>query len=101
MSTESDNRWFRNFWNRPRLLPMLIWNFKFIKGDSRVTILPVSPDIDWFPAKKPIDVNSTTINTIEPIYNIKKLSLSHKHMFNMFFEGFPLIEKLLSWKYNI
>jgi len=98
LSTGSDNRWFRNFWNRPRLLPMLIWNFKFIRGDRRVTILPVSPDIDWLPAKKPNDINSTAVNIRELMLNVKKNSVSNMFLFNMFFEDFSILKKILSFK---
>jgi len=54
LSIDSDNKWIGNFWNRPRLLPVLIWGFKtnsftwFTKWYSF--------DVDWRPALKPYDI---------------------------------------------
>ena len=49
---DSDNKWNGNFWNRPRLLPVLIWGFK----TTPLLRLRRSLDIDWRPAQEPYDI---------------------------------------------
>ncbi len=50
-SFDSDNKWNGNFWNRPRLLPVLIWGFKITPLRMRRSL-----DIDWRPAREPYDI---------------------------------------------
>ncbi len=52
-SLDSDNKWNGNFWNRPRLLPVLIWGFK----TTLLLRMRRSLDIDWRPALKPYDIS--------------------------------------------
>jgi parallel beta-helix repeat protein len=53
-SIDSDNKWEGNYWNRARLLPVLIWGNKLIK----LFIYRNIPwlDIDWHPAKEPYEI---------------------------------------------
>ena len=51
-SLDSYNKWNGNFWNRPRLLPVLIWGFK----TTPLLRLRRSLDIDWRPAREPYDI---------------------------------------------
>ncbi|UCF12150.1 MAG: right-handed parallel beta-helix repeat-containing protein [Thermoplasmatales archaeon] len=51
-SFDSENKWNSNFWNRPRLLPVLIWGFKTTPLRMRRNL-----DIDWRPALKPNDTS--------------------------------------------
>jgi hypothetical protein len=44
------NQWSRNYWNRPRLLPKLIFG-KIEIGSDRILWI----NIDWRPALKPND----------------------------------------------
>ena len=50
-SFDSDNKWNGNFWNRPRLLPVLIWGLKTTPLRMRRSL-----DIDWHPASEPYDI---------------------------------------------
>ena len=50
-SLDSYNKWNGNFWNRPRLLPVLIWGFKTTPLRMRHSL-----DIDWNPAQEPYDI---------------------------------------------
>ena len=94
LSTKSDNTWIGNYWNRPRLLPVLIWNFK--RTNLRyLPYLPTSPDVDWWPAKQPNDINgvkshwSTLGRTISGNrFKINNMSLN-------FLEQFPILQKVL------
>ena len=52
-SIDSDNKWEGNYWNRARLLPVLIWGTKIIKIIYRN--IPWL-DIDWHPAQEPYDI---------------------------------------------
>jgi len=52
-SLDSDNKWNGNFWNRPRLLPVLIWGFK----TTPLLRMRRSLDIDWRPALRPYDID--------------------------------------------
>ena len=52
-SIDSDNKWIGNFWNRPRLLPVLILGFKTISSPGSMWR---SLDIDWRPALRPYDI---------------------------------------------
>jgi len=54
------NRWSQNYWNRPRVLPKLIFGEKYwvtyyglIRQEHH---LPWFPKIDWHPAKEPYDI---------------------------------------------
>ena len=96
MSTESNNKWFRNFWNRPRLLPLLIWNFEFHKV-KYFPIFPTSPDIDWRPAIKPNEIDGADSDYTEPIVLDNNIKISYNSFFNMFLDSFPMLERLLSF----
>ena len=45
------NVWGKNYWNRPRILPKLIFGMVKINSRYRLHI-----NIDWFPAKKPYEI---------------------------------------------
>ena len=47
----ADNTWQRNFWMRPRILPKLIFGYKYTIPYSNLT--QSSLDIDWRPTLKP------------------------------------------------
>jgi hypothetical protein len=47
----ADNTWQRNFWMRPRILPKLIFGYKYTTPYSNMT--QRSLDIDWRPTLKP------------------------------------------------
>jgi len=85
ISTESNNKWFRNYWNRPRLLPVVIWNIKH-SNLKYFPILPTSPDIDWLPAKKPNNINSTKSVWREPMSEIDKNKILHNYWFHLFLD---------------
>ncbi|UCF13418.1 MAG: right-handed parallel beta-helix repeat-containing protein [Thermoplasmatales archaeon] len=51
-SVDSNNKWNGNFWNRPRLLPVLIWGFKPTLLQRLIPTL----DVDWRPALKSNDI---------------------------------------------
>jgi len=55
ISIDSDNKWEGNYWNRARVLPVLIWGTKFIKLFNYRNMIPWL-DIDWHPAKEPYDI---------------------------------------------
>ena len=55
VSIESDNKWNGNYWNRPRILPVLIWGNKVIKLFRYRNKLCL--DVDWHPAQKPYDID--------------------------------------------
>ncbi len=52
-SIDSDNKWKGNYWNRARLLPVLIWGNRLIKIIFRS--IPWL-DVDWNPAQEPYDI---------------------------------------------
>jgi parallel beta-helix repeat protein len=93
-SNESDNTWIGNFWNRPRILPVLIWNFK--RSNFRYLLfLPTSPDVDWRPAKQPNDING-----VKGHWSILESTIPGNRMITIplflnFLEQFPLLQKLL------
>lgn len=92
LSTKSDNTWFGNFWNRPRLLPVVLWNYK-LTPHRHIPILPYSPDVDWHPAKKLNDItNIDEFNLDENTYSIYQTS---NVLFFSFLERYPLLNKLL------
>jgi len=94
ISVESDNKWFKNFWNRPRLLPKIIWNFKTSKLKN-LPLMPTFPDIDWRPAIKPNEINGADSDYTEPIVLENNIKISHNSFFNMFLDRLPLLEGLL------
>lgn len=95
LSTESKNTWTGNYWDRGRLLPVLIWNFKIIRLIRRIRIIPSSPDIDWRPARRLNDIDSydnhwsTSINT-----NSEKRMLTIPSLLNVL-EQFPIMKNLI------
>lgn len=93
ISTESNNRWFRNFWNRPRLLPVIIWNIKSAEF-KYFPIIPTSPDIDWFPAKIPNDINCTEDGDVKTISQKDRNIMLQNSWFNLFLDRFPILKKL-------
>ena len=52
---DSDNKWYGNFWDRSRILPVIIWGFKIIRFFKFTFLIP-SVDIDWNPASEPYDI---------------------------------------------
>jgi parallel beta-helix repeat protein len=51
----TNNYWYHNYWNRPRILPKPIFAYKmFLKG---ISIPYLITDIDWNPAKKPYEID--------------------------------------------
>jgi len=53
------NRWNGNYWNKPRILPKLIfgiicWYTPY--PELREIVIPWIPQIDWHPAKEPYDI---------------------------------------------
>lgn len=90
LSFESDNKWFRNFWNRPRLLPTIIWNFKSPKLIS-FPLMPTFPDIDWRPAKKPNDINGAESDWTEFEVNIPRNRATIYSLFHLFCDISPLL----------
>ena len=48
----SSTKWYKNYWNRPRLLPKLIFGRKTIMGFQFFPWF----NIDWRPAKEPYDI---------------------------------------------
>jgi parallel beta-helix repeat protein len=94
VSTESDNKWFRNYWNRPRILPLLIWNFDF--GRCRYfPFFPTSPDVDWRPALKPNLINGANNQCSEhnPLIDISKISEDAR--FNLILKHFPILKNTM------
>jgi parallel beta-helix repeat protein len=52
-STEStSNNWNGNYWNRPRLLPKIIWG----ESAGGVPLFDIKLTFDWHPALKPYDI---------------------------------------------
>ena len=52
LKEKSKNTWNNNYWNRPRVLPKIIYGYDLIFG--RIP-LPNCFDIDKNPAKKPLN----------------------------------------------
>jgi len=50
-SIDSDNKWNGNYWNRPRILPVLIWGVYNSQLPLRYCL-----DFDWRPAREPYDI---------------------------------------------
>ena len=50
-SIDSDNKWNGNYWNRPRILPVLIWGVYNSQLPLRYCL-----DFDWHPAREPYDI---------------------------------------------
>jgi parallel beta-helix repeat protein len=93
-STESDNTWIGNFWNRPRILPALIWNFK--RSNFRyLPLLPTSPDVDWRPAKQPNDINGVKGHCSALERTIPGNRMLTIPLFLNFLEQFPLLIRFL------
>lgn len=93
-SIESKNTWNGNYWNRGRLLPVLIWNFKIIHL-RRPRIIPTSPDIDWRPARRLNDIDSFDNHKSTPINtNSGKRMLAIPLLLNLL-KQFPKMQKLL------
>lgn len=61
----ADNTWQRNFWMRPRILPKLIFGFKYIPSYSSKT--RTSLDIDWRPTLLPNNPLPDWIHNETPI----------------------------------
>ena len=68
-SFDSDNKWNGNFWNRPRLLPVLIWGFKIIDFPWPMWR---SLDVDWRPALRPYEVDVGDSTTVERNVNCRE-----------------------------
>ena len=93
-STKSDNTWIGNYWNRPRLLPVLIWNFKRTNF-KYLPFLPTSPDVDWRPAKQPNDING-----VKSHWSTLERTIPGNRMITIplllnFLEQFPILRHLL------
>jgi parallel beta-helix repeat protein len=96
LSTKSKNTWNGNYWDRGRLLPVLIWNFEIINL-RRLRIIPSSPDIDWRPARRLNDIDSFNNHRSAPINtNSEKRMLTILSLLNVL-EQFPIIQKLFSF----
>jgi len=54
---ECKNTWYQNYWNRPRILPKLIFG-KFELGFKTIPLI----NIDWHPARKPHDTGGVRVN---------------------------------------
>jgi parallel beta-helix repeat protein len=50
---QSNNFWYNNYWNRPRILPKIIFGYKLLFNKIPI---PCDFDVDKFPAKKPQDI---------------------------------------------
>ena len=50
------NKWDRNYWNRPRLMPKIIFGLDPFGTEKEIWI-----DVDWHPAKQPYDIPKVTI----------------------------------------
>jgi parallel beta-helix repeat protein len=48
------NIWLQNYWNRPRILPKLIFG-KILLDSKEIPCI----NIDWFPARKPYEITTT------------------------------------------
>jgi parallel beta-helix repeat protein len=95
LSFQSNNKWVGNFWNRPRLLPVLIWNFK-IKNFGFLPISPTFPDIDWRPAKKPNDINGEEHDRTELGVNIPGNIVVYNTLFKWLFNRISMREVIIS-----
>jgi parallel beta-helix repeat protein len=94
VSTESDNKWFRNYWNRPRILPLLIWNFDF--GRYRYfPFFPTSPDVDWRPALKPNIINGASNQCSLHNSKIDISKISEDAGFNLILKHFPILKNTM------
>jgi hypothetical protein len=82
-SMSSDNEWIGNFWNRPRLLPVIIWDVIFRLPLRRFKLS--SLDIDWRPAKKP--------NDLDIVYN--NLDTQEKRIIGNKIESYSILFNLL------
>jgi len=94
LSFESDNKWVGNYWNRPRLIPAIIWNFKSPKLIN-FPLMPTFPDIDWRPAKKPNDINGAKSEWSEFKVKNPRNRMSVNSLFQLLFDRYPLLEVFL------
>jgi parallel beta-helix repeat protein len=94
-SLYSNNIWSGNFWNKPRLLPVLIWNFKTTKFRI-IPIVPYSLDIDPRPAKKPNDINGAESTYIEFKMDIQKVRMPTNSLFLKIFNKLQFFEVIIS-----
>jgi parallel beta-helix repeat protein len=76
------NTWKQNYWNRPRILPKLIFGVK----QTPPPWIPCLPDIDWRPALKPYDITTTQECNIDDLLRV---------IDNPFLERFSLLNLLL------
>lgn len=95
LSTKSHNTWMGNFWNRFRLLPVLIWNFKTTQFRF-LPFLPTSPDVDWSPAKEPNDINGVKSHLSILERTIPSNRRISNYLTTRFIEQFPLLKRLLN-----
>jgi parallel beta-helix repeat protein len=56
-SLPGKNTWMQNYWNRPRLLPKIIFGWLEKRLNSYIIPIPWI-EFDWFPAKEPYDIRS-------------------------------------------
>jgi parallel beta-helix repeat protein len=92
LSGDSDNKYMGNFWNKPRLLPIIIWGFK----TNRFGFIPFLPslDVDWRPAKKPNDIDSTENRWAEFEIVIPRTRASNLQYLRLL-EQYPLLKQFL------
>jgi len=54
-SVPCKNTWMQNYWNRPRLLPKIIFGMREIRLNSYIIPIPWI-EFDWNPAQEPYDI---------------------------------------------
>ena len=91
ISLYSNNIWVGNFWNKPRILPVRIWNYKTTKNLRFIIFLPYSMDIDWRPAKKLNNINNTWSD-----WSDFKVNISKDSFFLKIFKKLPFFEGIIS-----
>ena len=91
ISFYSNNIWVGNFWNKPRIFPIRIWNYKTTTNFRFLIFLPYSMDIDWRPAKKLNNINNTWSDLLDFKVNIPKDSF-----FLKIFKKLPSFEVIIS-----
>jgi len=91
ISFYSNNIWVGNFWNKPRIFPIRIWNYKTTTNFRFLIFLPYSMDIDWRPAKKLNNINNTWSDLSDFKVNIPKDSF-----FLKIFKKLPSFEVIIS-----
>ena len=100
-SMSSDNKWIGNFWNRPRLLPVIIWDVIFRLPLRRFKLSSI--DIDWRPAKKPnyLDIIYNNVFTQEK-RNIGAKIESYSILFKLLdqFSEFQILLDLINYTYK-